>query len=70
MFFISKSVTDGIQLLGEREEVKRELAAIRATPGFEVYANAIAEGPGDGATPIVPEHTPPARAIERPRSGG
>ena len=46
MFFISKSVADGIRALGKREDVRRELAAIRAVPGFEVYANAIAEGVG------------------------
>ena len=44
MFIISKGVAEIIRALGEREDVKRELAAIRAMPGFEVYANAIAEG--------------------------
>ena len=50
MFFISKNVASGIKALRKRDHVARELAAIRAMPGFEVYVNAIAEGvkTGDG----------------------
>ena len=44
MFIISKGVAEIIRKLGERGDVKRELEAIKAMPGFEVYANAIAEG--------------------------
>ena len=44
MFFLSKSVTDRIKSLGESEEVKRQLDAITSVPGYEVYANAIADG--------------------------
>ena len=69
MFFISKSVADGIHSLGEREDVKRELEAIRATPGFEVYANAIAEGLGERKA-HGGDHSTKARANERTRSGG
>ena len=44
MFFIAKQVADGIKALRRRENVEREIAAIQATPGYEVYARAIAEG--------------------------
>ena len=46
MFFISKNVAAGIKALRNHGPVARELEAIRAMPGFEVYANAIAEGVG------------------------
>ena len=46
MFFISKNVAAGIKALRHRDDVARELDAIRAMPGFELYANAIAEGVG------------------------
>lgn len=47
MFFISKDVADGIMALLDRAQAARELAAIRAMPGFEIYVNAIAEGIDD-----------------------
>ncbi len=44
MFFISKTVADGIKSLRARDDVSREIETIRSIPGFEIYANAIAEG--------------------------
>ena len=47
MFFISKTVAAGIKALLDREQAARELEAIQAMPGYEIYVNAIAEGIDD-----------------------
>jgi hypothetical protein len=65
MFFLSKSVTDRIKSLGESDEVKKQIDAITSVPGYEVYANAVAEGVRDefvaGAKPVAPKRHRRAR---------
>lgn len=65
MFIIAKGVAEGIRALGKREDVQRELDAIRAMPGYEVYANAIAEGVGESAA--GPRATPQAKPADPPK---
>ncbi len=63
MFFISKNVAAGIKALRNLEHVTRELEAIQAMRGFEVYANAIAEGVRHHAAAAEPAPT------ARPQTG-
>ena len=70
MFFISKNVAAGIKALRNREDVARELEAIRSMPGFEVYANAIAEGLSESAARKVAKPRAARRPIPASDDGG